>query len=242
MRRPQAGGFLARHDLTLSSGLALARRLYERFKPLFPFLAMFSGVALLIHIIAGISLAFGLALTTLAMVGGLTFVLVVSTPDERRRIVRTIAVAAGAGFLATLTYGVSKTLLSQLDPSPYNPFEAIRIFGTLIAGTNAPVGAIWAAGVAFHLLNGTAFGIAYTFLFARGGNTSWARALATGVGWGVFLETFQLTLYPGWLDIRFYAEFATISALGHLVYGAALGGLARTLLRATDPQRKMAAP
>lgn len=73
-----------------------------------------------------------------------------------------------------------------------------------------------------HLLNGTSFGVAYLFLFARDGRTSVRRALLTGVGWGLFLETFQLTLYPGWLDIRLYQEFATISALSHIVYGATL--------------------
>jgi hypothetical protein len=44
---------------------------------------------------------------------------------------------------------------------------------------------------------------------------------------------FQLTLYPGWLNIRLYAEFAQISAISHVVYGLVLGkacqvGLGRT--------------
>ena len=221
--------------------LALVRAGYRLTRPLFPFLAMFSGIALLVYILAGVSLVLALAFTTTAMVAGLVFVMVMSSPVERRRIIRTIGVAAGAGFLATLAYDSSKFLLSQLDPSPYNPFEVVRIFGGLIVGTEADPTLILVAGAAFHLLNGTSFGIAYAFLFARGGDTTWRRALATGIGWGLFLETFQLTLYPGWLDIRFYAEFATISALGHVVYGATLGSLARKLLRATDPARKMTA-
>jgi hypothetical protein len=162
-------------------------------------------------------------------------VLTRSTPDERRRITRTILVAAAAGFLATIAYDVSKSVLSQLDPSPYNPFEAIRIFGTLIVGPTAGSRLIFFAGGAFHLLNGIAFAVAYGFLFGRDGNTTWRRALATGVGWGLFLETFQLTLFPGWLDIRFYQEFAMISALGHVVYGATLGALARSFLRLRAP-------
>jgi hypothetical protein len=221
--------------------LALLRAGYRLTRPLFPFLAMFSGIALLIYILAGVSLVLALGFTTTAMVAGFIFVMVMSSADERRRIVRTIVVAAGAGFLATIAYDTSKAVLSQLDPSPYNPFEVVRIFGGLIVGTDADPTLIMVAGAAFHLLNGTAFGVAYAFLFARGGQTTWRRALATGVGWGLFLETFQLTLYPGWLDIRFYAEFATISALGHVVYGATLGSLARKLLRATDPARKMTA-
>ena len=50
-------------------------------------------------------------------------------------------------------------------------------------------------------------------------------ALVSGVGWGLFLETFQLTLYPGWLNITTYKEFVTISFLGHIVYGLVLGAL-----------------
>jgi hypothetical protein len=221
--------------------LAFVRAGYRLTRPLFPFLAMFSGIALLIYILAGVSLVLALAITGGAMVAGFIFVMVMSSADERRRIVRTIVVAAGAGLIATVAYDASKSVLSQLDPSPYNPFEVIRIFGGLLVGQDANPTLILVAGAAFHLLNGTAFGVAYAFLFARGGDTSWARAVATGVGWGLFLETFQLTLYPGWLDIRLYAEFATISALGHVVYGATLGATARTLLRAVDPLRKMAA-
>jgi hypothetical protein len=202
---------------------------------------MFSGIALLIYILGGVSLVLALAVTTSALVSGLVVVMVMSSAAERRRIIRTILVAAAAGFIATVAYDASKSVLSQLDPSPYNPFEVIRIFGGLLVGQDANPTLILVAGAAFHLLNGTAFGVAYSFLFARGGDTTWRRALATGVGWGLFLETFQLTLYPGWLDIRLYAEFVTISALGHVVYGATLGGCARTLLRATDPRHNMAA-
>ena len=217
--------------------LALVRAGYRLARPLFPFLAMFSGIALLIYILAGVSLVLAMAVTTSAMVAGLVVVMVMSSAAERRRIIRTILVAAAAGFIATVAYDASKSVLSQLDPSPYNPFEVIRIFGGLLVGHDANRTLILVAGAAFHLLNGTAFGVAYSFLFARGGDTTWGRALATGVGWGLFLETFQLTLYPGWLDIRLYAEFATISALGHVVYGATLGLMARKLLRATDPAR-----
>lgn len=208
--------------------LVPARRGARLTRPLISFFVMFSGIALLINILAGVNLLLALTVTAGTMVIGLIAVLARSTPDERRRIMRTILVAAAAGFLATIAYDVSKSVLSQLDPSPYNPFEAIRIFGTLIVGPTASQGVIFFAGAAFHMLNGTAFGVAYGFLFARGGNTTWRRALATGVGWALFLETFQLALYPGWLDIRFYAEFATISALGHVVYGTALGALVRS--------------
>ncbi|HEY8136159.1 MAG TPA: hypothetical protein VIF08_08985, partial [Candidatus Limnocylindrales bacterium] len=49
------------------------------------------------------------------------------------------------------------------------------------------------------------------------------RGIVTGVGWALLLETAQLVLYPGWLDIRFLDEFRQISFLSHVVFGLTLG-------------------
>ena len=207
-------------------------------RPLLALLALFSGIALLLNIVGRVNLRAALALTLSVMVLGLALVLWRATTPDRRLIGRSIAIGAVAGFIATLAYDLSKAGLSVLDPSPYNPFHAIRVFGELLAGPDAGERAVVTAGAAFHLLNGTMFGIAYVFLFARDGAIPPGRALATGVGWGVFLELFQLTLYPGWLDIRTYAEFATISALGHVVYGATLGTIVCSLFRSGPPRRR----
>jgi hypothetical protein len=86
------------------------------------------------------------------------------------------------------------------------------------------------AGTGLHLLNGTCFGIAYTLIVAPRGGSTPTRAAMYGIGWGIFLEMFQLMLYPGWLNVRYYTEFATISALSHVVYGLTLAGAARNLL------------
>jgi uncharacterized membrane protein YagU involved in acid resistance len=205
--------------------------------PLLALLALFSGIALLLNIVGRIDLRVALATTLSVMVVGLTLVVLRSPSSERRRLGRAIAVGAVAGFIATMAYDLSKAGLSVLDPSRYNPFHAIRAFGELLAGKAARETAIVASGATFHLLNGTMFGIAYVFLFAHDGAISMRRALGTGVVWGVFLELFQLTLYPGWLDIRTYEEFATISALGHIVYGATLGAIARSLFRSGHARR-----
>lgn len=147
-----------------------------------------------------------------------------------------MAVGIAAGLVATIVYDATKTVLSQLDPSPYDPFEAIRLFGLLLVGSGAGPAAVAGAGTAFHFLNGTSFGLAYALLFGRDGRGSLRYALLSGMGWGLFLETFQLTLYPGWLDVRFYEEFARISALSHVAYGGSLGILARFALRRTFPR------
>ena len=193
--------------------------------------ALFSGAALLTNIIAGVSLPLALGGLALLVLIGLGIVVTRTDAEANARLMRVALVGIGAGIVATVCYDIAKATLSQLDPSPYNPFEATRTFGTLLIGSAASDTAIQAAGWSFHLLNGTCFGLAYCFLFARDGRTSLRYAVLTGMGWGVFLETFQLTLYPGWLDVRFYEEFVTISALSHLVYGAILGLLCRAALR-----------
>lgn len=202
-----------------------------RLRPLLAFGGVFSGVALLLNILGGVSLALALLVMTALLLLILAVVLRVSSPESRGWMLRTVAAGIGVGLSATLIYDLAKTLLSRLDPSPFDPFHVIAVFGALIVGSDADPALITAAGTALHLLNGTSFGVAYLFLFARDGRTSVRRALLTGVGWGLFLETFQLTLYPGWLDIRLYQEFATISALSHIVYGAILGLLGRSVLR-----------
>lgn len=193
--------------------------------------ALFSGAALLGHIIIGLPLPVALGATALVVILGAGLLLRRVTPARRAWILRTVAIGATAGILCTLVYDATKFALSQLDPTPYNPFEATRIFGQLLIGAASPAGLIMVAGTAFHLLNGTMFGVAYTVLFAREGQSSVAYAALSGAGWGVLLETFQLTLYPGWLDIAFLDEFVRISALSHLAYGVSLGLMARWGLR-----------
>jgi hypothetical protein len=206
-----------------------------RLRHLLAFGGVFSGVALLLNILGGVSLALALVAMTALLLAVLAAVLLISSPESRGWMLRTVAAGIGVGLSATLIYDATKTLLSRLDPSPFDPFHVIAVFGALIVGPDADPALITIAGTAFHLLNGTSFGGAYLFLFARDGRTTLRRALLTGIGWGLFLETFQLTLYPGWLDIRLYQEFATISALGHVVYGATLGLLGRSVLRRIFP-------
>lgn len=196
--------------------------------------ALFSGAALLGNIIIGLPLPLTLGATATVVIVGAAILRRQATPAQWARMVRMVAIGAAAGFLATLVYDGAKFALSQADPTPYNPFEATRVFGQLLLGTDAPPVLIVVAGTAFHFLNGTMFGVAYTVLFARDGRTSVAYAGLTGAGWGLLLETFQLTLYPGWLSIGFIDEFIRISALSHLAYGASLGLIARWGFRQSE--------
>jgi hypothetical protein len=189
-------------------------------------LALFSGAALLTHIVWRVSLPLALAAAVTLLVFSAATLWRRATPAQRTMLTTLVKVGAASGLIATVSYDTAKYALSQLDPSPYNPFEAVRIFGTLLLGQPASEAAIYAVGTTFHLLNGVSFGVAYCFLFRRQG-------IVAGMAWGLFLEMFQLTLYPGWLNIRLYSEFAQISAISHVVYGLVLGkacqvGLARS--------------
>jgi len=186
--------------------------------------ALFSGAALVAHILAGVSLRLTLLFTALLLVLAIVLIARRSAPRQRARLRRVAGAGLLAGVIATAAYDGAQFLLSRGTDSPYNPFEAIRAFGLLLAGPSAPPVAIYAAGTSFHLLNGISFGVAFCFLFRR-------RSLLQGIAWGMFLELFQLTLFPGWLDIRSYREFVQISVLAHLVYGAVLSLVAQAILR-----------
>lgn len=192
--------------------------------------ALFSAVALLGTILAGLALPLTLAATAAMLVATVGFIAIRLDGEERAAMLATAARAAAIGVAATATYDVTRTVLSRLDPSPYDPFELMPVFGRLLFGEGLARETAFVAGLGFHLLNGVSFAVAYAFLFRRFALKSPTWAIATGIGWGLFLETFQLTLYPGWLSIRFLAEFATISALSHVAYGVTLGYLGHRFL------------
>jgi hypothetical protein len=187
--------------------------------------ALFSGAALIGHILSGVSLRLALTFTAALLILAIFFVARRTRPAERGRL-RQLAIAGViAGIVATAAYDTAKFLLSRSTSAAYNPFEAIRVFGVLLAGSTAPAAVVYASGAAFHLLNGVAFGVAFCLLFRR-------RTLLAGVAWGLFLELFQLALFPGWLDIRSYAEFAQISVLSHVIYGLVLSAVSNRTLPA----------
>jgi len=166
-----------------------------------------------------------LAFTTALLVVTLGVIWVRLSGQARQLMAAVIVRGTVIALIAIAAYDLSRGILAWFDPSPFDPYVALPIFGALLVGVNAPPWLIWTAGIGFHLLNGVAFGLAYAFVFGRLAVRSFEWALVTGVAWGLFLETFQLTLYPGWLNITTYKEFVTISFLGHIVYGLVLGAL-----------------
>jgi hypothetical protein len=181
-----------------------------------------NGAALVFHIVGGLPLPGLLAVTWTVAVVSVIAMAALSGPAARSAMTRFVLVGLVVGLASTVAYDVTKAVLSQLDPSHYDPFEATRRFGRVLVGETAAPGLITAAGWAFHIGNGCTFAIAYAALFAKDGRVSRRRGVIAGIGWALLLETFQLVLYPGWMNIGFLDEFRQISFLSHLVFGLGL--------------------
>lgn len=185
---------------------------------------MSTGIALVAHVLTGAPLPLVVAavLVGVAIVGALIY------RDEPlawwTRHKRMLAVGAAAGVVSTAVYDLSRWLLVLAGGLPSSPYAAFPFFGRAIVGPGAPESLVQWVGTGFHFLNGIAFAMAYAVWLGR---RSWWWGILFGLG----LEAFMLAIYPGWLDIRAIGEFTSISVLGHVCYGATLGGLVVWLRR-----------
>jgi hypothetical protein len=106
-----------------------------------------------------------------------------------------------------------------------DPFATFPLFGSLLIG-DAAKAAQWAAGIAFHSLNGVGFAVGYTLVVRRPG-------VLSATVWALVLELFTILLYPNWLGVTAIGEFASMSMLGHIGYGITLGLVASRFPAAT---------
>ena len=181
------------------------------------------GLVLILVIVVGLPLVLSPLLGVIAIAAALVGAHRRLSHRAWRQLLARVRVLGVVALAATLAYDLMRGVLAGIDPTPYNPFEVVRVFGQLLLGPSAPVTAMFAAGWAYHLFNGACFGIAFGLLFLRGGALHPRWAVARGIAWGLFLESLQLALYPGWVHIAWLAEFATISIAAHLTYGVTLG-------------------
>lgn len=193
-----------------------------------------NGVAVVLSITTGMPLGGLLLIVWTVNIGAFVTMSALGGARTRATILKALVVGIVVGVVAVVAYDATKAALSQLDPSPYDPFEVTRRFGVLLTGPGTSAAVVSLVGWAFHLLNGITFTIVFACLFARSGRISRRRGIATGIAWGLFLETFQLALYPGWMSIGFIDEFRRISFLAHLVFGTLLGLLVPAGLRWID--------
>lgn len=156
-----------------------------------------SGASLAAFIATGAPLV--AALTTLAAAGGLWASRSLGADDARAGWASRVRAGVVAGLAATAAYDASRWAVVELGDLAVSPFAAIPLFGQALLG-GAAGGLAHVAGVAFHLLNGVCFAIAYTLWF---GTRGWRAGVAFALG----LEACMLAVYPGWLDVASLREF-----------------------------------
>ncbi len=180
-----------------------------------------SGAALLVHILTGSPL--WLALAGLGFAASMAVAVVaVNEPRALDRLRGLVARGLVVGLAGTAVYDASRWLLVQVGGLELSPFEALPLFGRALFGEDRSGLLVTGGGVAYHLLNGVAFGVAYVIWF---GDRRWWWGVAFAFG----LEAFMLAVYPGWLDPASIAELTQVSVVGHVAYGATLGLLASWL-------------
>jgi Family of unknown function (DUF6789) len=180
-------------------------------------LPLSSGGAVVVTIVLGgesllwptVVLVAGTAMTAVALAWRLP-------GGVRRALARRVRVGLLAGLAATAAYDAVRYLVVAATSWSVRPFQAFALFGQLLVGHDAPAGVQYLAGTGFHLLNGLGFAVGYAVVVRRPG-------VVSAIAWALVLEAFTIALYPSWLGLTAVGEFVSVSLLGHLAYGAALG-------------------
>jgi len=198
-----------------------------------------TGAGLIVHVASDISLLMGVALSLILAISLVTVVLLRLPAPRRREIGTRVLVGAAAGLAATVAYDATRLIVVTAIPMTFWPFDAIQMFGRLLAGPTATPVAITAVGVGYHLTNGICFGIGYALIVKQ-------PRLRTAIAWAAFLEALMVSIYPGWLHLQAMDEFLSVSIAGHAAYGLTLGLISRHSLasarRESGDLPDMAAP
>lgn len=186
-----------------------------------------TGAALLVYVVSGVSLPAALALALTVAAAFSAAVWRGLAAPGRAEALRAIRAGIAAGAAATAAYDLSRWLIVEVAGFTFWPFDIFTLFGQALLGAEHTGPWVTLAGVAFHVVNGVGFGIAYTLWIGR-------RGVLAGVAWAMALETLMVTVYPGWLGLKALDEFLQVSILGHAAYGSVLGFTARRLLARAD--------
>lgn len=202
----------------------------QRYWLLLAVLPLATGAALIVYVFAHISLGLALLAAAIIVAAVGIFTWRNLTPPARTEIVRRMRTGLLAGFAATICYDLIRWILVTVFHFTFWPFDIFPIFGRAIAGPQTAFDTAYTIGILYHYANGVLFAVAYAILLAR-------RGWWTGILWALGLEACMLSIYPGWLHIQAFNEFLSISMLGHIVYGAVLGGVSHWWLVLRQPPR-----
>jgi hypothetical protein len=186
-------------------------------------LPLATGAALLVHLAISVALPLGIGLSFAGAIGLAALTWRRLSPELRVALRRRAILGIGIGVVSTLAYDATRLVLVWAVGFQFNPLETIRVFGQLLVGPSQPAALVFAAGALYHGANGIGFATALLLFVRRPG-------LRHGLAWAFILEAIMVSLYPGWLNLAAVDEFVSVSVVGHVVYGATLGILARRLV------------
>lgn len=194
-------------------------------RSVFAALFLSTGVALVVYVLSGVSLpaALGGVLLGASVVGAVIWRR--RSQADRVELRRSLRAGVIAGLAATGAYDLVRYLLVKVARFEFWPFDVFAIFGQALVGPRLEGWFLTAIGGLYHLANGIGFALGYAIWAGR-------RGVWAGIAWALVLETFMVTLYPGWLGLKALDEFLQISVIGHLAYGAVLGFTSKRLLLA----------
>jgi hypothetical protein len=178
--------------------------------------ASLSGVAILLEAFGGVHLAFSIMVVT-----PLTLIIILCLclgpkPRSRQIFIQRLVGGLFAGSMGLLAYDTARWLILISGTVPFNPFRAVEVFGLLILKADVDSWLTKIVGWVFHIWNGLSFAVMYTLAAGRG-RLWWA------IGWGLILEVAMVSTYPSLFRILLDWQFVTVSLIGHLAYGTALG-------------------
>ena len=182
-----------------------------------------TGAALLVHILVDVALPLGVGAAFAGALALAAFTWRRMAPDMRSALRRRAFVGIAIGFVATLAYDLTRLVLVWTVGFQFNPFETIRVFGTLLVGAGQPPAVVVAAGALYHFANGIGFATALVLFVRR-------PKVRHGLAWAAMLEIIMVSLYPGWLNLAAVDELVSVSLVGHAAYGLTMGLLARRLV------------
>jgi hypothetical protein len=161
-----------------------------------------------------------------------------------RQLWRAVLIGSIGGFVAACAYDLFRLpwvmgAIDQIGPTWLRLplFKVFPRFGALILGESFDGStrdsqfslAAHLIGWVYHFSNGMTFGVMYMALVGDAGKRSWLWAIALAVG----LEIAMLvTPYTSYFAIHMTALFIAVTLTAHLVFGVALGLIARQMSRA----------
>jgi len=181
-------------------------------------------------VLVGISLGFAVTVLVAAAASMWVAAWRLATPAVRSRLRSRIAAGVKAGVVATAAYDACRYGVVSALAFSFEPFHVWSLYGRLFVGASTSEPVAFAAGAAYHLANGIGFALAFALVFRR---PTWKL----GIVWGIGLELAMAGLYPAWLRIAALGEFLTVSAVGHVVYGAVMGAGVQRLLGRSQKTR-----